>query len=167
MGMDLHGRQGYFRFTLYGWDRVLKLALLYGWQPLGTALNRRQARRYAEKVCKTPEQVSQMISRLALEYHGAYCFNEGQYVTARDAKNMAAALERALPDIPQQDIYKRKWREMRRQCKETGRQPTRRQLQSLSPLTRQGAIEMFSGRRGKQVLREFIGFCRKGRFRIC
>ena len=36
MGFDLRGVGGYFRWSISMWWRILRLAQMYGWEPLGT-----------------------------------------------------------------------------------------------------------------------------------
>jgi hypothetical protein len=79
MGLDLTGKGGYFRWTWSGWGNVLKLGLVYGWEPAGTGPPR-----------GTP----------AAEWEGDYASNQGQLFKAREAKQLAGALERALADFP-------------------------------------------------------------------
>ena len=90
-------------------------------------------------------------------------FTEGHLVSFSEAQKWANALGNALADIPDHDamahkptakpmpeIIRRLFRDMR-------------QLPEASQLV--GAFEWFSGKR-KQELRDFIHFCREGRFSI-
>jgi hypothetical protein len=75
MGFDLYGAGGYFRWTGIGWSNVLELALEHGWEPTGTGPPTRT---------------------LKSDWDGNYYSNSGQRFYARDAKNVATALEKAV-----------------------------------------------------------------------
>ena len=67
MGMDLHGKQGYFRWTNSAWQEVLDLALRHGWEPEGTRPGRDTVRRYRSalrRAGKRPEQVERAVRRM-------------------------------------------------------------------------------------------------------
>lgn len=70
-------------FSRQSWAKALELARLYGWQPLGT---------------KPPAMIN--FYELGAEWSGTYLTNDAQVVVAEDARSLAAALERALADIP-------------------------------------------------------------------
>ena len=86
MGMDLYRVTdgAYFRWSLHYWEAVLDLAMRYGWRPVGTVSPQRAV-------------VEHII------WDGSYAANSGQTVTTEDAEMMAAALEKALPDIPSRE----------------------------------------------------------------
>jgi len=90
----------------------------------------------------------------AAGWGGGYFSNDGQRVTAEDARELAAALERALPDVPDHDALRHKARPLGNSG-EFG-------IPVGTPTT---PSEWFSGDR-KQRLREFIAFCRAGGFVI-
>lgn len=71
------------RFSRQSWVKALELAALYGWQPRGTQ----------------PQSILD-LQELGVEWTGTYLTNDGQVVKAEDAHSLAAALERALDDIP-------------------------------------------------------------------
>jgi hypothetical protein len=79
VGVDLSGNGEYFRWTNTGWQAVIDLALSAGWEPTGTGPPR---------------------NTLKADWDGFYFGNHGQRVYARDAKNLADALERALMKTP-------------------------------------------------------------------
>ena len=64
-------------------EKALGLARLYGWRPLGT---------------RPP--VGLNLYLLNAEWDGAYLTNDGQVVSAEDARSLACALEKSLDDIP-------------------------------------------------------------------
>jgi len=88
MGMDLtRVRDGaYFRWNRSYWFAVLELAYQYGWQPMGTEL----------KYDKYGHDRSS-------DWNGDYRLNCGQTITPQDARRIADALERALPDVPAEE----------------------------------------------------------------
>ncbi len=195
MGMDLYGKQGYFRFTMRGWDLLLKLAVEHGWEPQGTQIGPavvRGIRRAERKAGKTNEATERKLKRYAAAFHGMYIVNERQIVTARDAGNLAEALERAYDHIRRAEVAKRTGLQKKRNARVSGGRPTRRSrivapstpldmYQLTGPLdeslkemvndcysgTVADAYAMFDSREGRKTLREFIKYCRGGRFEIC
>src|SRR6266498_363908 len=71
------------KFSRQSWPKALELARLYGWRPMGTRL-----------------PFLSGFYELNAEWNGTYLTNDGQIVKAEDAFSLAAALERALGDIP-------------------------------------------------------------------
>ncbi len=121
MSYSLQRRRGYLSLSMQDWPRMLDLAIEYDWKPAGT---------------NGP--------------NGMYVFNNGQRVGARDARNFAAALGRALPDIPVQDTLTPKMRKdgkPKRGCKIT-------------------LLDWFSGVEGRELVTKSAAFCRKGAFEI-
>jgi hypothetical protein len=93
MGMDLEGPGGAFWFPVHGWSAVLTLARDFGgWEPQGT---------------KSPEWEDPETGEhhVASDWDGNYWCNDYQQVTEEDARNLADALERALPDVPRQRTW--------------------------------------------------------------
>ena len=169
MGMDLKGKQGYFRFTLHEWNHVIRLGVHYKWQPMGTRPGSDQLRRFryaARRAGQKPPQVDASVRRFIDGYHGDYCFNEQQAVTAKDAANLANALEQALADTPSTDLLKRTTKEMKEFTRRTGRSAPKRMYDAMFGQTPQGALNYFGGNDGRRVLKEFIAYCRGGRFEI-
>ena len=76
------------KFRREAWAKVLSLAMLYGWQPMGTHPATR-----IEVFGLDPE-----------DWDGTYLTNDGQIVIAEDALSLAMALERSLDDIPDFNI---------------------------------------------------------------
>lgn len=85
MGMDLEGAGGYFRFTMSSWSRVGELAVMGGWQP-------------TEGTCPPSDWNKHQDG----EWDGSYGSNDGARVSDEDAQRMADALERVLPEVPDQ-----------------------------------------------------------------
>jgi hypothetical protein len=69
-------------FSRQSWTKALELARLYGWKPMGTL----------------PPPVH-AVHKLEADWNGTYLTNDGQTVRAEDAHFLAAALERSLNDI--------------------------------------------------------------------
>ena len=78
-------------FSRQFWAKALDLAELYGWQPLGT---------------EPPS--GHDFQQLDADWDGNYSTNDGQMIKAKDALSLAAALEKALNDIPD-DTVKMDW----------------------------------------------------------
>lgn len=127
MGVDLYNVHGdYYRFSSVAWTHVLALAEQYGWKPTGTRRGNPQV----------PEG----------DWDGNYTSNSGQLVTEADARALADALERALPDIP-------------------GRADTREAVVPGASTITLHPLEFFRSA-GKAKVTGFIDYCRKGGFRI-
>lgn len=144
MGTDLSGAGGSFRFSAFAWHQVIQLGRLHGWNPAGT-----EAAEWDEPGA-TPERLRAMAEDRAA-WTGGYDTNDHQWVTDADARNLAAALERALPDVPGFDALGDK------AGAEAG---------TVEVEARVSALECFSGPAGRRQLREFIAFCRAGGFCI-
>ena len=150
------------KFSGEAWVKALNLAVFYGWQPLGTRLSS-VIQSYSFEIEEWEEWE---------EWDGTYLTNDGQSVIAEDALALAAALERALDDIPDFKI------ESQRPV-ETEKHNDR--LETLSPVERavieaglrehlRGLMEIhpfeyFAGDE-KRHLAGFIKFCRLGSFTI-
>jgi hypothetical protein len=75
MGMDLLSKKGdRFYFNMSDWPKILKLAFDNGWKPQGT--------------------VGGGLYEVLPDWDGNYFDNEGQWIEAEDAANIANALER-------------------------------------------------------------------------
>lgn len=179
MSMDLSGAGGHFRFNNWGWESVLELATMYGWEPAGTELEgyrvlpaelserwHQWARDNAARAEQGMEPIPDPIPADAWVFEprdppwkGIYDSNDGQWVTDEDAARLADALERALPDIS--DFGK-----------EEGSLPPIASLENqLSPEdgysgSDDDLLERFAGKEWKEYLGEFITFCRAGGFTI-
>ena len=82
-----------FAFShLQAWGRALDLAYIYGCQPAGTEPG---------GVYLNPDFTN--VDGTPLEWEGGYETSDLQIVTAQDARAIARALEKALPDIPDHD----------------------------------------------------------------
>ena len=85
VGMDLEGTGRDFRFTMSSWHRRGELLVMGGWQPAETS------------------PPSDWYECRDGRWGGGYGSNDGGRVSDRDARLMADALERILPEIPDRD----------------------------------------------------------------
>lgn len=138
MGMDLNGAGGYFRWSTSAWYDLLELAKEFGWVPIGTG---------------PPPGVLKADWR-----DGPYDSNSGQRFYARDSREFADALDRAIIAFA---VGKNKKRTR-----------ASRSLDNFSAsMTGQenpGArvpIHVLHSQAIENV-RDFISFCREGSFRI-
>ncbi len=143
------------KFSRQFWSKALDLAELYGWQPLGTQ----------------PPSVYD-FHQLNAEWDGTYFTNDGQMIKAQDASSLAAALEKALEDIPdanpRMDWNLKLWLEDdlpewlspdERELIDDGLKDSLLDIMGVNPL------EYFAGDE-KYNLKRFIRFCRLGNFII-
>lgn len=141
------------RFSREFLSKALKLACLYGWCPQGT---------------RAPEMLNLRV--INAEWDGAYLTNDGQVVTAEDARSLACALEKSLDDIPD-DNLETIWNS--KYCIVTDLPewlaPYEKELiddgleESLSDMLELHPFEFFAGNE-KQNLIQFIRFCKLGSF---
>ena len=143
------------KFSRQTWAKVLELARLHGWKPLGT---------------RPP--VLFKVHALHAEWDGTYLTNDGQTVRAEDARSLADALERSLgniPDVePRVDWNPKLW--LRDDLPEW-LSPVERAM--IEEILQDGLLdtmgihpyEFFAGNE-KRSLIECIRFCRLGSFEI-
>jgi hypothetical protein len=142
-------------FSRQFWAKALELAGSYGWKPLGT---------------RPPAHLD--FHQLGAEWDGGYLTNDGQTVKAEDALSLAAALERSLDDIPDDNISM-DWNSMFQQeddlpewLSPEERAIIEEELQDgLLDIMEMNPREYFAGDE-KRYLKEFIRFCRLGSFEI-
>jgi hypothetical protein len=135
--LSIYASCGEFAVPARAWQRMLALAQIYGWQSQGTA---------------PPDELAidaEMWKGDPSDWDGRYFPSYGQQVTEVDAKDLAAALERALPDIPDHDARGNK---AERKDDDTGWLATAD--------SRVNALEAFSGP-SKEIFRSFIAHCRE------
>ena len=143
------------KYSWQFWGKALELGRSYSWKPLGTRL---------------PSISS--LGGLHEVWTGTYLTNDGQIVLTEDARSLANALERALDDIPDtaaaMDWNPSFWTEddlpewlspEEREMIEDGLQEHSADVARIHP------YEFFAGDE-KQLLKEFIRFCRLGSFTI-
>ena len=163
MRYDLRNSQGEFRLVKGEWEKALSLARMYGWEPLGTA-----AAVWAEAGLDGQEKREH--EHVNPRWRDGSGRNDHRIVTAGDAANLAAALERALDDLPDQDCLEYAKSRLKDLCAAWGVPPPRPEFGELIVLDgptadRASPREFFSGP-GKQQIRDFIAFCRSGAFTI-
>jgi len=118
MGYDLYGledEERYERFNIFSWGKVLRLAEHFNWIPEGTTYDELED---------------------GETWDGTYFTNDGQIVSKEDAKNLAEALERAIPALEADTSI-------------------------IGVFIGDGDMEYWTKR-----LQEFADFCKQGAFRI-
>ena len=142
-------------FSPQFWAKALELAGLYGWTPMGTC---------------PPSDLD--FSQLGAEWDGRYLTNDGQTVKAEDARSLAAALERALDEIPDEnpriDWNSVSWADddLPEWLSPDEREFMEEELQDgLLDILGTSPFEYFAGDE-KRHLKAFIRFCRLGSFEI-
>ena len=141
-------------FSRQTWKKALELALLYGWQAKGT------------------ESPPIDLHELNAEWDGRYYTNDGQTVNREDAFLLAAALEKAVKDIPD-ETPKIDWNTeaylddgLPEELTPEEREEVEEGLKDgLLDIMGKNPLEYFAGDE-KQHLIRFIKFCRLGRFEI-
>lgn len=96
MGYDLQSlkapkEENYFRFNIWGWGKVLNLALDHGWKPEGTVLTK-------EWFMGIANMTEEQAQKEADEWEGHYQSNDFQEVTDSDAKKLQTALKKAVKE---------------------------------------------------------------------
>ena len=147
-------------FPIVIWSKLLFLAQLYGWEPIGTV------------DIQEPLSIAE-----GKPWDGNYHTNGGQLVTPEDADACADALEKAFIDLPDYIILEKpsniKLEDVRLNVLnshshlqgvisafiEAGHGEATTINPHLTP------FEMFGGR-SKVIVQDFIAFCRKGGFEI-
>jgi hypothetical protein len=90
MGLSLHGASGSLELSTDDWGQLLKLAILYGWKPMGTQV--------APPLGDGTEQCVDPTTPES--WDGRYWSGESQHVLGADASRLGSALERAMEDLP-------------------------------------------------------------------
>ncbi|MBZ0291560.1 MAG: hypothetical protein K8L99_03240 [Anaerolineae bacterium] len=134
-----------FYFDYFGtWEKVLSLAQLYGWQPIGTF------EPWDWQSEETP-------------WEGRYDFYGGEEVSAVDARALATALGTALPDLPDHRMPDRIFET---ELEEIDREDEMSiSFYIIEPNKELNLFEVFGGQYKKQLMR-FIAFCQRGGFQI-
>lgn len=142
-------------FSRQFWAKALELAQFYGWKPLGT---------------RPPSHLD--FYELCAEWDGRYLTNDGQTLKEEDARSLAAALERALNDIPDEDLTT-DWKSifqledgLPEWLSPEEKEFIEEELQDgLLDIMGTNPREYFAGGE-KRHLKQFIRFCRLGSFEI-
>ena len=142
-------------FSRQFWAKALELAGLYGWQPAGTDLK--------------PDYE---FRKLGIEWDGNYSTNDGQVVEAGDAAAFAAALERSLDDISEEnprmdwDWFFRQDDELPEWLTPEEKDQVEEELQDgLLDIMGTHPLEFFAGEERHHLV-QLIRFCRLGSFAI-
>jgi hypothetical protein len=154
--MDFIGPAGNFSVNNFAWGHLLDLATRYGWQPAGLLPPEPDPDDDPEDDeaadAADPEEDFEPGEPTLDDYF----WNDGFRVTDEDARALADALERSLPDVPDHDALGHK----------TTTHPGL-PGQRLIPIDAEvSPFEYFSGPKGKGRVKEFIAFCRQGGFAI-
>jgi hypothetical protein len=136
MAMHLHNASGDFGWDSISWVKLLRLAERYGWRPAGTTI---------------PD--SELKWMPDGKWNGNYTTNDGQTVTAADAHALGAALDRAVQDIPSEDVIAQH------------RAPSGG-IRILPGPPDISDLDWFCGPETKASIRKFISFCYDGEFHI-
>lgn len=139
MGVDLGRPDEGLSMNHATWANVLMLALLYGWEPMGTD----------DPITGAPEGGWGPEGWDRWDYSS----NDWQVVEDEDAANIADALERALGDIP--DQHAEPW-------EVTVRPRVRKAEHDSYFVTPADLLSCFSGNAGRRWLQSCMGFLRKG-----
>ena len=141
MGFDFHNEHGgYFSLNWSGWRMVFELATAYGWKPEGT-----------EPPDACPD---------SREWDGSYFWNDYQWVTEADAMSLARALERAVAELPDEDLCPTKKLKLK---DGRGREID---VEFLADNAEDDPKLYWSGAVNKAHLQGFIDFCKDGGFVI-
>jgi hypothetical protein len=146
MGMALgRGRHDNFDVPYAAWADILELAERYGWRPTRTGPPR---------------------GRKVAEWCGSYYSSDGQRFYARDAAALADALERFLAGEPPVTESVSVANPDRDRLRGFVSRLSRRL--GVAPNVTGGlpAEGWMADDEGRQYLREFVGFCRRGSFRM-
>ena len=142
-------------FSRQFWAKALELGQLYAWHPGGT---------------RPPSHLD--FPQLGAEWDGGYLTNDGQVVKAEDARALAAALERALEDIPHENLPV-DWSAMFQREDDLPEWLSPEEREFLEEELQEGLLDVlgmsplqyFAGDE-KRHLKQFIRFCRLGSFEI-
>jgi hypothetical protein len=156
MGMDLRGCQRDLSVSQPLLAHTYDLAVQFGWRPQGTDWNVHVERASLERAGVSPHQIDAELASAAAARSGLYLSNDYQIVTAADAVCWAAALQRALPHIPENNHFVQKM--MWKWFPERGWVWSERSAHEFTPL------EYLAGR--KNLIWQFIQLCRDGEFEI-
>lgn len=147
MAVELYRSGDFFQFEYFGiWQKVMDLAQLYGWVPVGTA-----------------EPQHWEGDETQPGWSGRYDRYLGEWVSAEDAAAMAAALSSALDDLPDHPMPDRVFKsEIEEMDYENQTSITFHIIELNRALN---IFELFGGQY-KRDLARFIAFCHQGGFHI-
>ena len=148
MTIDLYRNDDdYFQLDYFGiWQKLMDLAVIYGWQPTGTY--------------EPPDWDEQDDVEV---WQGDYDMYLGEWVTDEDAEDMAEALFRALDDLPDNRMPDRI---IETEIEEIDRDgDVSISFHIIEPNKSLNLFEMFGGQYKSELL-AFIQFARQGGFHI-
>lgn len=147
MTIELYRNGETFQFEYFGiWQKVMDLALMYGWVPVGTA---------------EPQHWEGEDTQTA--WTGRYDHYLGEWVSPQDATRMADALADAFDDLPDHPMPDRVFET---EIEELDYEDQMAITFHIVELNRSlNIFELFGGQY-KYNLAEFIAFCRSGGFHI-
>lgn len=88
--MNIIGEDRFACVDSLAWQQAYHLARRYGWKPTGT---------------KAAEWLAYAADDDADDWDSRYFYSGGQVVTAADAKALAEAIAKAMPDIPREASF--------------------------------------------------------------
>ena len=143
------------KFSKQFWAKALELAKLYGWQPKGTL---------------PPAHID--LNELNSGWLGIYLSNDGQAVVREDSYLLAAALEKALKDIPDENP-KIEWNHRSWMDDDLPEWLTPEEKEIIEDELQEGLLDImgthplkFLAGDEKKRVSELIRFCRLGSFEI-
>jgi hypothetical protein len=142
---------GEFALPPGGWLRLLMLAQLHGWCPMGTEVPEYPWLEGGVIDKEDLDNGTYWLGR-ASEWSGLYFPGYGQRVSDRDARALGAALQRALPDVPEQDVFEQ------RAPTRGGRGTSLERTLRRAVRRQTNPLELYSGEE-KEVLRSLIAHC--------
>ena len=94
----------YFDININGWAKILAIAFEHGWEPEGTTLGAFVGKDGSVEIDTHETKAdSEEGRRMIAEWEGRYDSNDSQVVSEQDGLNLAAAVERGLADISDND----------------------------------------------------------------
>ena len=160
MGYDLYNLEdeSEFRWNIYAWRPLLRLATDYGWTPEGTDI----------PPWYSGSERKEIIARMP-DYYKNYTGNDGQVITATDAVKIANALKISLNDIPDFEVDENITNTnvvISDDCSEDERLTQMAENFITNLNSNVDPLVYFSGAIQKAYIQEFIEFCEKGAFII-
>ena len=175
MGYDFKNASGNFRLNYFAWPCALTLAKNFGWEPMGTVLQK-EAVRIPDGLDISDDEY---VKRTVKSWKGYYDFNEFQLVIKEDALNLGRALKKAVEVIPDERVplygFSVSVLSDSIPIKSNGAKNkddflkiiNNRILEDNKKSKKQSyAIARFSGLGNKAHLNDFIKFCMNGEFYI-
>jgi hypothetical protein len=152
-----------FQLQYFGiWQKVLELAQMYGWHPEGTSEPPNWREQKAEREQRQDQEFDPYEPSPDV-WMGQYDQYMGEGVSASDADAMVDALERALDDLPDNDMPDRTIETEMEEIDQENQISI--SFYIIEPNKALNLFEVFGGQY-KQELIDFIAFGREGGFHI-